>query len=35
MVDFFFYLQDNLEDLRRQWRMELAPVQARKSRIKL
>lgn len=29
------YFQDNLEDLRRQWRMEIAPLQARKSRIKL
>ena len=29
------YLQDNLEDLRRQWRIEIAPVQARTSRLKL
>lgn len=29
------YLQDNLEDLRRQWRIEVAPVQARKSKVQL
>ncbi|DBA76552.1 hypothetical protein WJX79_005579 [Trebouxia sp. C0005] len=29
------HFEDDLEDLRRQWRIEIAPIQARKSKIKL